>query len=135
MKEKKKINKKILFGGILFAAVIAVFALIYVLFIPKGNSFDKTIEVEVIYADETSDTFSIATNEEFLRGALEQEDLVQGEESEYGLYIKTVNKVTADDSKQEWWCVTKGGETVNTGVDSTPIADGDHYEITLTVGY
>lgn len=49
--------------------------------------------------------------------------------------VTTVNGVTADSSLEEWWCFTKGGETLNTGVDSTPIADGDHFEITLTTGY
>ena len=68
-------------------------------------------------------------------GALEQEKLVEGEESQYGLFVKTVNGYTVDDSRQEWWCFTKGGETLFTGVDDTPIADGDKFEITLTVGY
>lgn len=42
---------------------------------------------------------------------------------------------TADESAQEWWCLTKGGQSVNTGVDSTPIADGDAFELTLTTGW
>ena len=49
--------------------------------------------------------------------------------------MKTVNGVTADDAQQQWWCFTKGGEMVNTGVDDTPIADGDTFEITLTTGW
>ena len=52
-----------------------------------------------------------------------------------GLYVTTVDGVTADDGNQEWWCFTLNGETINTGVDTTPIADGDHFEITLTTGY
>ena len=36
---------------------------------------------------------------------------------------------------QEWWKLTKGGEMVNSSADSTPIADGDHFELTFTVGY
>ena len=74
-------------------------------------------------------------NAEFLRQALEEQKLVEGEESQYGLYVKTVNGVTADDAKEEWWCFTKDGEDVMTGVDSTPVADGDHFEITLKTGY
>ena len=41
----------------------------------------------------------------------------------------------ADDAKQEWWCLTKGGEMWMNGVDTTEIADGDAYEFTLTVGW
>lgn len=102
---------------------------------PQTSQLSKTITVEVVNADETKKSFTINTDEEFLRGALEQEKLVSGTESEYGLFIKTVDGYTADDSKQEWWCITKGGEAVNTGVDSTPIADADSFEITLTVGF
>ena len=42
---------------------------------------------------------------------------------------------TAEESAQEWWKLTKGGEMVNTGVDATPIADGDAFELTFMVGY
>ena len=76
-----------------------------------------------------------AMDARFLRGALEQEKLVSGSESQYGLFITSADGETADDSKQQWWCVTKGGEQVNTGVDTTPIADGETYELTLKTGY
>ena len=44
-----------------------------------------------------------------------------------------VDGETAQDSLNQWWCVTKGGERVNTGADLTPIADGDRFELTLSV--
>ena len=95
----------------------------------------KTIAVEVVHKDESKKQLEISTDEEYLRGALEQENLIAGEESDYGLFVKTVDGETVDDGNQEWWCFTKDGEMLNTGVDSTPIADGEHYEITFTVGY
>ena len=67
--------------------------------------------------------------------ALDEQKLIEGTESEYGIYIKTVDGITANEENQEWWCITKGGETLFTGADTTPIADGDHFELTLTVGY
>lgn len=84
--------------------------------------------------DGTSKTFDINTDAEYLRQALEEKKLISGEETQYGLFVKTVNGVTVDDSKKEWWCFTKGGKELDTGVDTTPIADGDHFEITLTAG-
>lgn len=45
-----------------------------------------TINVDHLNGDDT--TFTIHTDEEYLRGALEQEDLVEGTESEYGLYVR-----------------------------------------------
>ena len=75
------------------------------------------------------------TDEEYLRNVLEPAGLIAGEDSEYGMFVKTVDGYTADDAKQEWWCFTQDGGQVNTGVDTTPVADGDHFEITLTTGY
>lgn len=97
---------------------------------------EKNIKVDVVLADGTSKTFEITTTADNLGDALVEEKLVEGEDSQYGLYIKTVDGVTVDESKEEWWCLTKnGGETVNTGVDSTEISDGDKFELTLKVGY
>ena len=94
----------------------------------------KEIAVEIIY-DDVDKTVTIRTDQEYLRGALEQEGLVAGDESDYGLFVTTVDGRTADDSAQEWWCFTKGGEQVNTGVDTTVIEDGDKFEITLKTGW
>ncbi len=63
------------------------------------------------------------------------EALVEGENGAYGLFITSVDGETADDSNQEWWCITKEGGQVNTSADQTPIADGDKYELTLMIGY
>lgn len=94
-----------------------------------------TIVVEVKHGDETTREFTISTEALNLRAALEQENLIAGDESEYGLFVKTVDGETADDSQQQWWCFTRGGEMLMTGVDDTEIADGDHYEIVLTTGW
>ena len=94
-----------------------------------------TIAVSVTHGDGSVKDFSISTDAENLRGALEQEDLIAGEESQYGLYVKTVDGETVDDAKQEWWCFTKGGEMMMTGVDDSMIADGENYEIVFTVGW
>ena len=127
-------NKKTLIALIvLVVLVIGTFA-VWKVNAPQGQTGDKTILVSVVVDTETSD-FVIETDAEFLRGALEQAGLVEGTESEYGLYVTTVNGITADESQQQWWCFTRGGGTLETGVDTTPIADGEHYEITLTTGW
>ena len=100
-----------------------------------GDGGVKNITVTVVHGDSTSKDFPIACTGETLREALEQENLVEGEESQYGLYIKTVDGETVNEDNQEWWCLTKGGEQVNSGVDGVKIADGDQYELTFTVGY
>lgn len=128
-------SRKILWGVIALIAAAAVLLSIYFAFAPKGSAGEKTITVDVVMLDGSETTTTITTGEEYLRGALEQENMIAGDESEYGLFVTTVNGVTADDSKEQWWCFTKGGESLATGVDSTPIADGDAFEITLTEGY
>ena len=82
-----------------------------------------------------SDVFEFDTDAKYLGEVLESENLVDGESGEYGLFITTVDEETADDSKQQWWCITKGGEQVNTSADQTPVSDGDAFELTLKEGY
>lgn len=93
----------------------------------------KTVTVDVVDADGNVTTFVISTDEEFLRGALEQENLIEGEEGEFGLYIKSVNGIRADyDLDGAYWALSQDGEYLMTGVDTTPIADGDHFELTYS---
>ena len=101
----------------------------------KADADEVTITVSVTHADGSEKEFVITTAALNLREALEQENLVQGDESEYGLFVTTVDGEGTDSDKQEWWCFTKGGEMMMTGVDDTLIADGDHYEIVFTVGW
>ena len=95
----------------------------------------KEIDVIVIHADQSENTFTYQTDAEYLGKVLLENKLVDGEMGQYGLFITSVDGETADDSKQQWWCITKGGEQLNTSADTTPIADGDQFELTLTEGY
>lgn len=133
--DNKKNVKKIVLGCIFL--VIAIFAmyLLYNQFKPAAVKGSKKIVAEVITSDGTSKSYDIQTDAEYLREALEQNNLISGSESDFGLFVTTVDGITADDSKQEWWCFTLNGATINTSVDSTPVKDGDHFEITLTEGY
>ena len=130
-----KTKKNVL--AVVLVAVLALGALLcWKMFAPEGTAGGKTITVEVVHGDGSTKEVSIETESENLRGALEQEEgLVEGEESEYGLFVQTVDGETVDSTKEEWWCFTKGGEALMTGVDDTMIADGEHNEITFTVGY
>ena len=54
--------------------------------------------------------------------------LIAGEDSEYGLYVKTVNGVTVDyDQDGKYWAFYVDGEYAATGVDSTDITTGATY--------
>ena len=103
--------------------------------VPTPVAGQKTLTVEIVHGDGSRRSFPITTQEEFLGRALVEAGLVVDDQGDYKLYIQTADGETADSAKQEWWCLTKGGEPVNTGADSTPIVDGERYELTLTVGY
>lgn len=132
---KKTEIKGLIIGCVVLVALMAVFAVIYTKFVQKPATGEKAITVEIVFADESTKTAEIQTDAEYLRQALEEENLIEGKESASGLYVLTVDGVTADESIQQWWCFTKDGEELYTGVDSTPIEDGDHFEITLKTGY
>ena len=136
MNEQKKLSKKtlIIIASVL-VVLIAAAALIFTLTRPAVQQGAKTIHIEVVVSDTDTREFTLHTDAEYLRQALEEQNLISGSESEYGLFVTVVDGVSADDSKQQWWCFTKGGEMLMTGVDSTPVADGDSFKITLTTGY
>ena len=131
----KKQNKIIIALAAVIVVLTGVMIGIHYASQPETAEGAKTVEVEVVFADESTKEHTIYTDAEFLRGALEEEGMVKGDESEFGLFVKEVDGVTVDDAKQEWWCFTQDGEFLNTGIDTTPIADGDHFEITLKAGY
>lgn len=135
MEAKKRNTPKIIIS--LAALVIVIAALLCVYQFTRGTTSQgaKSITVEVVHKDASTKTFEYHTDREYLGETLTDEALISGEEGAYGLFITTVDGETADDGNQEWWCITKGGEQLNTSADQTPIADGDKYELTLTVGY
>ena len=93
---------------------------------------EKTVTVKVI-AEEQELTFTIHTDKETLGDALLEHKLIDGEEGPYGLYVKAVNGIVADyNVDQTYWSLTKNGELSMTGVDATPIANGEQYELTRT---
>lgn len=135
MSTKQNNTKKIILSLAALLVVIAVFLGVY--HFTKGTAAAgvKTITVEVTHNDGSQNSFTCNTEREYLGDMLIDEDLADGEESSYGLFITTVDGETIDKSNQEWWCITKDGEMLNTGADQTPIADGEHYELTFTIGY
>ena len=76
--------------------------------------------------------FEIHTDKETVGEALTELELIDGEESEYGLYVKTVNGITADyDKDGVYWAFYINGEYAQTGIDSTTITEGDSYSFQI----
>lgn len=92
-------------------------------------------EFTLIVADleENEKIFTVKTDEKTVGDALVKLGLIEGEESEYGLYVKTVDGVTADyDTDQTYWAFYINGEYASTGVDSTDISAGASYELRIS---
>ena len=121
-------------AGILVIFCIAAGVLFHA-YKPETSAGEKEVNILVIHADKTENRFTCQTDAEYLAEVLLENGLAEGEESSYGLFIQTVDEETADSEKQQWWCITKGGEQVNSGADTLPIADGDQFELTLMEGY
>lgn len=128
-------NKKLIVLALILVVLIAAAAILYSQYAAKPVPGAKALAITITHGDKSVKELTLHTDAEYLRGALEEADLVAGTESEYGLYVLTIDGETVDENAQEWWCFTKNGEQVNTGVDLTPISDGEAYEITLTVGW
>ncbi len=101
----------------------------------QRDGTEKSVTLTVVHADGTSKDIPVKSAKETLGEALMDAKVIDGEDGPYGLYVTTVDGETADGDKEQWWCLTKGGAAVNTGVDSTPFADGDTFEFTFTEGF
>lgn len=135
MSEQKKSNKKVIIGVVCVALLAIVLLVIWRVNAPKGVAGGKNITVVVTHKDSSTKKIPLSTDEEFLGRALVEGGVVEDNQGAYGLYILTVDGETADENNQEWWQITRSGEYLMTGADETPIADGEQYELTLTVGW
>lgn len=98
---------------------------------PAGKTF--TVVVTDLEGNETK--FEYTSDAATVGDALLAEGLIQGDVGEYGLYINTVNGITADwDKDQTYWAFYIDGEYAMTGVDATEITEGAVYGLTLTKG-
>lgn len=94
-----------------------------------GTSF--TFVVTDLEGNETP--FEITTDKATVGEALLEEGLIAGDDGEYGLYVTTVNGITADwDKDQTYWAFYINGEYAMTGVDTTEVTAGATYSFVLT---
>ena len=125
-------NKKAALAAAVLALAAALMLGVWQFTRPPVQEGAKTVAVEVVHSDNSAKEFTYRTSLEYLGELLLEEKLVEGEQGPYGLFITTADGETAQDSLNQWWCITKGGNRVDAGADATPIADGDHFELTMS---
>ncbi|MBQ8358973.1 MAG: DUF4430 domain-containing protein [Oscillospiraceae bacterium] len=77
--------------------------------------------------------FLIKTDKTVVGDALLELELIAGESSSYGLYVKAVNGVTADYTKDKaYWAFYVNGEYAIKGVDATKIEANTTYGFVMT---
>ena len=139
MKNKKEF-KKILKKSI---ALLAAAMLVFTFFALAGckekgvddigssaSAVQKSVTFKIVFEDVSEKTVELKTEKETLAEALVEVGIITYEKS--GLYT-TIDGVTADYNKDgAWWCITKGGQMLNFGLNDIKIKDGETYEATNT---
>ena len=100
---------------------------------PATDAASFKVVVTDLEGNETA--FEYTSSAASVGEALVAEGLIEGHETEYGLYIDTVNGITADwDNDQTYWAFYINGEYATTGIDGTEIVADTTYGLTLTKG-
>ena len=89
--------------------------------------------LQVVDADGNETDFTVNTDEKTVGDALQKAQLIDGTVGEYGLYVTTVNGITADwDKDQTYWAFYINGEYAMTGVSDTPVEQGAIYALKIS---
>ena len=95
---------------------------------------ETTIYVTVKDVDGTVTKFLLHTDAKTVGEALLAVELIAGDESEYGLYVTSVNGITADwEAEKAYWAFYIGEEYAQTGVDATDIVADTEYSFVKTI--
>ena len=98
-----------------------------------GSEKQFTFVVTDIDGNDTA--FEITTDKNTVGEALTDEGLIEGDDGPYGLYVKTVNGITADyDADGTYWAFYENGEYAMSGVDKTDIVPGAEYSFKVEKG-
>ena len=128
-------NKKIF---IALGALVLVAALMVGVFIftrPETQEGSKTITVTVVHKDKAQRVETFQTDAEYLGPLMVEKGLIPQDNIASGMF-DTVDGEKADWSVDEgWWAIYKGDEMTATGINETPIADGDHFFLIYTNGF
>ena len=91
----------------------------------KGNT---VFTFKVVDGDKKTTTFEVHTDKTIVGDALQELGLIAGEDSQYGLFVKTVNGVTVEfENGGKYWAFYVNGQYAPKGVDQTKINTSDIY--------
>lgn len=89
---------------------------------------EKEFAFKVVTADKKEKTYQIKTDKATVGEALIDLGLIEGEDGDFGLYVKKVDGVTADyDVDGTYWAFYVDGAYASKGVELTEIKEGATY--------
>ena len=86
-------------------------------------------DFSVVALDGTEEKFLIHTDKTTVGEALTQLGLIEGEEGDYGLYVKTVNGIPESDGA--YWMIYVNGEMAPVGISQLEVKNGEAYSLRL----
>ena len=96
--------------------------------VTETQKAEKSFTFVVVDIDGKETSFEISTSKTTVGDALLEEDLIAGEDGQYGLYVKTVNGITLDfDTDGKYWAFYVNDQYATAGVDTTEIVAGETY--------
>lgn len=129
----KKAKTGIIIG---FVAVVAVaIAIVFALKVQPnagGKQFTISIESE---RDGFKEVIDCKSDLGFLGEYLRNQDYVDYQDSDWGIYITGLKGMSEDMENQYWWCLYVNGESSMVGADEVALTDGDAYSFVLTQGW
>ncbi len=126
-------NLKLIIGVIILVAAIIAAFFVYRSFKPKAQQGSKGYTIEVVDNNGETKTYEGRTDAEFLKQVMDElakdsDFSYEGEDSEFGLFIQSVNGLKADyETDGAYWAIYVNGEYGSYGADSQPVADGDTF--------
>ena len=82
----------------------------------------KSFELTILDKEGVTHAYLIRTDAEMVGQALIELELIDGEEGQYGMYIKSVlGQILDYETDKMYWAFYVNGEYAMTGVDQTPI--------------
>lgn len=122
----------------LIALIIAIVVIggVGFYFNQQANANLKSVTLQIVSKrDNVDKSNTYKTDDEFLGDLLKEKNLVEYEDSQYGMYIHGVDGLKDDATNQYWWSILEDGQMATKGADQLPLKDGSTYTLELKQGY
>lgn len=129
-------SKKVI-GVSAVVVLVALLVTVFFVFREAPVQGSKSVVIEVVNKAEETKEYSLKTDAEFLKQAMEEAEGLEfvGSEGPYGLMVTEVNGELAEyNTNGAYWSFYVNDEYCNYGIDQQPVNDGDTFKIVYTVG-